>query len=126
MYFNYAGKWTGGHVVMGLPEPQNSFYFAEGYTGRDTFEEYLCLMNPNQKDTVAHITYMFQDGSTQEQHLPVGKTSRATVNVNAVVGPDRDVSIRVTSDDPIVAERPMYFNYAGKWTGGHVVMGYVP
>lgn len=106
--------------------PQTSFYFAEGYTGKDTFEEYLCLLNPGDQATTAHITYMFADGSTQEQDLPIAKTSRATVNVKGEVGPDRDVSIRVTSDLPIACERPMYFNYAGVWTGGHVVMGYVP
>ncbi len=97
--------------------PQTTFYFAEGYTGKDTFEEYLCLMNPNEEQTTAHITYMFADGSTKEQDLPVGKTSRATVNVKAAVGEDRDVSVKVTSDLPIVCERPMYFNYAGAWTG---------
>nr|WP_303646076.1 hypothetical protein [Candidatus Solincola tengchongensis] len=106
--------------------PQTTFYFAEGYTGKDTFEEYLCLMNPNEEQTTAHITYMFSDGSTKEQDLPIGKTSRATVNVKAAVGEDRDVSVKVTSSLPIVCERPMYFNYAGAWTGGHVVMGYTP
>uniref|UniRef100_UPI00257D9E7C InlB B-repeat-containing protein n=1 Tax=Candidatus Solincola tengchongensis TaxID=2900693 RepID=UPI00257D9E7C len=106
--------------------PQTTFYFAEGYTGKDTFEEYLCLMNPNEEQTTAHITYMFSDGSTKEQDLPIGKTSRATVNVKAAVGENKDVSIKVTSDLPIVCERPMYFNYAGAWTGGHVVMGLSP
>jgi hypothetical protein len=32
----------------------------------------------------------------------------------------------VASDQPIIAERPMYFNYNGAWTGGHDVVGYVP
>ncbi|WP_287155506.1 hypothetical protein [Candidatus Solincola tengchongensis] len=95
----------------------NTFYFAEGYTGKDTFEEYLCLMNPNEVATTAHITYMFADGSTKEQDLPIGKTSRATVNVKAAVGENRDVSVKVTSDLPIVCERPMYFNYAGGLDG---------
>ncbi len=52
--------------------PRTSFYFAEGYTGKDTFEEYLCLMNPGDVATTAHITYMFADGSTKVQDLPVG------------------------------------------------------
>jgi hypothetical protein len=55
----------------------------------------------------------FGDGTTQEQDVPVGATSCATVNVNESVGPDREVSLKVTSDAPIVAERPMYFSYRG-------------
>jgi hypothetical protein len=26
----------------------------------------------------------------------------------------------------VIVERPMYFNFQGKWTGGHDVVGYVP
>jgi hypothetical protein len=40
--------------------------------------------------------------------------------------PGQDVSIKVTAGKPIVAERPMYFNYKGVWTGGHDVVGYTP
>ncbi len=49
--------------------------------------------------------------------------SRATVDVNMDVGAGEDVSCRVTAGQPIVAERPMYFDYHGKWAGGHVAMG---
>ncbi len=103
----------------------STFYFAEGYTGAG-FEEWLCLMNPNAAATTAHIKYMFTDGTTQNQDVPIGGTTRQTVNVNGVVGPNKNVSIQITSDDPIVAERPMYFNYQGKWSGGHDVVGYTP
>jgi len=100
----------------------STFYFAEGYTGAG-FQEYLCLGNPNDEGTFAVITYMFPDGSTQEQEVGLGANSRATVNVNAVVGADKQVSARVDCDLPIVAERPMYFDYQGQWTGGHDVVG---
>jgi Tol biopolymer transport system component len=129
MYFNYQGAWTGGHDVMGATSPREEFYFAEGYTGAG-FEEWLCLMNPNPSPTTAHVTYFFRGGASQTQDVGIGANTRATVNVNAAAGPDKEVSMRVTSDDPIVAERPMYFNYRGlgdwNWTGGHIVMGYAP
>jgi hypothetical protein len=35
-----------------------------------------------------------------------------------------DVSINVSSDKPIVAERPVYFLYNGAWPGGHNTLGY--
>ncbi len=126
MYFNYQGAWTGGHDVIGAVSPRDTFYFAEGYTGEGAFDEYLCLMNPGDIPTTARVTFMFSDGTTQDKDVPVGKTTRATVKVNDIVGPNRDVSIKVTSDAPIVAERPMYFNYQGAWTGGHDVIGYAP
>ncbi len=126
MYFNYKNKWTGGHDVMGASSPQKTFYFAEGYTGAGAFDEWLCLANPNTKATTAHVTYMFTDGTTQNQDVGIGSTSRSTVDVNAAVGANKNVSVAITADDPIVAERPMYFNYKNKWTGGHNVMGYTP
>ena len=58
--------------------------------------------------------------------MPIGATTRATVKVNDVVGPDKNVSIKVEADAPIVAERPMYFNYGDSWTGGHDVVGAPP
>ena len=122
MYFNYKGAWTGGHNVMGSTLALSSFYFAEGYTGPG-FEEWLCLMNPGDSPTTAHITYMFADGTTKSQDVAIGATTRTTVKVNDVVGEDKDVSAKISSDSPIVAERPMYFNYRGKWTGGHDVVG---
>jgi hypothetical protein len=32
MYFDYKG-WNGGHDAMGVPSPEKTWYFAEGYTG---------------------------------------------------------------------------------------------
>ncbi len=126
MYFNYGGLWTGGHDVIGAPSPQSTFYFAEGTTWAGQFDEWLCLMNPGTSETIAHITYMFPDGTTQLKDVKIGATTRTTVKVNDQVGPDKDVSIKIQADAPIVAERPMYFNYGGAWTGGHDVVGYTP
>jgi hypothetical protein len=127
MYFNYRNKWTGGHVVMGVPEPSSLFYFAEGTT-RDnpvdgTFEEWLCIQNPNDQDTRVEITYMLGTGETMTTEHVVQATSRKTVDVMLEIGKDRDVSVLLESDLPIVAERPMYFDYHGAWPGGHVTSG---
>ena len=38
-----------------------------------------------------------------------------------------DISTRVVcTNGQIIAERPMYFNYNGVWTGGHDVVGFTP
>jgi hypothetical protein len=52
--------------------------------------------------------------------------SRSTVDVKLKIGANQDASAKVISDQGIIAERPMYFNYNGVWTGGHDVIGYSP
>ncbi len=126
MYFNYQGKWTGGHVVFGSKTPSSTLYFAEGYTG-DFFDEYLCVYNPG--DVAANLTFNFQ---TQEAGLivkygSVGPHTRATFFVNEMLQGKYQHSTKLDSTQPVVAERPMYFDYLGRgamhWEGGHCVMG---
>jgi hypothetical protein len=127
MYFNYRNKWTGGHDVLGVAVPQNDWYFAEGTTRNNaidgSYDEWLCLQNPGDTDAKVTVTYMLESGQNVIKEYNIGKTSRKTIGVNTDVGPDHDVSAFVHSDTPIVAERPMYFNYRNKWNGGHDVVG---
>ncbi len=122
MYFNYRGKWAGGHVSPGVNLPSERWYFAEGYTGSG-FEQWLCLFNPNSESTKVLVEYFSGGGKVKERHLQVPPARRSTVDVNGDVGPNREVSMVITADRPVVAERPMYFNYRGKWAGGHVSPG---
>jgi len=126
MYFNYQGRWPGGSDAKGSRFPSDNWYFAEGTT-RAGFEEWLTLANPGYKDTVAHVAYLLGpgQGSNKTEDWNVPALSRVTVNVNQAVGPEKDVSVHVTSGQPIVAERPMYFDYHGSMAGGHDVMGAV-
>jgi len=128
MYFDYRGMWTGGHDVVGATAPASAFYFAEGTT-RTGFDSYLCLQNPGDLEAAVTITYMKGDGATPQQTLNLPAHSRLTVLVNDFLGsgddPAHDFSAKVecTNGQQIVAERPMYFNYRGMWTGGHCVVG---
>jgi hypothetical protein len=69
------------------------------------------------------------DGTTASQQLTVASNSRATVVPARTLGSANDVahdfstSITCTNGQQIIAERPMYFNYNGGWTGGHDVVG---
>ena len=129
MYFNYNGAWDGGHNVMGVEAPSLEWYFAEGCT-RDGFHTWLCLQNPGDKEAGVTLDYYCGDGKNVRKELRVKARSRATVAVHSdALGigahddAHGDVSIKVASDQPIVAERPMYFNYNGAWKGGHDVVG---
>jgi len=130
MYFDYQGMgghgWTGGHCVVGTDQPLNEWYFAEGYTGSG-FEEWLCLANFGDKLATVTVDYIYADGVPLQEEYAIPGNRRVTFSVNEEAGYDQDVSIDISSDQPIVAERPMYFDYQGLgghgWTGGHCVIG---
>jgi len=129
MYFNYAGMWAGGHDSLGATAPASDWYFAEGCT-RPGFHTYLCLQNPGDSPAEVNIEYYCGDGSVVPKSVDVPPHSRRTVAVHGDglgigVHDDArgDVSVKVHSEVPVVAERPMYFNYAGSKRGGHVTMG---
>lgn len=122
MYFLYRGQWDGGHVSSGANQPMTEWYFAEGTT-RKGFEEWLCMLNPGDKTARVKIEYLSSGGLLGQEEITIEPWRRSTVFVNEKVGPDKDVSLRVTSDQPLVAERPMYFNFEGRWRGGSVSSG---
>ncbi|MGQ9537070.1 MAG: Ig-like domain-containing protein [Actinomycetota bacterium] len=122
VYFLYQGMWDGGHNVMGAGRPETEWYFAEGCT-RTGFNQWICLMNPNEQEATARITYLMEDGGRIEREYRLRPRSRFTVNVNNDVARQHDVSTCVTSDLPIVVERPMYFLYASSIDEGSNAMG---
>jgi hypothetical protein len=130
MYFNYTGygaSWNGGHCVMGAMDLAAESFFAEGYTGPG-FQEWLCLQNPGDQNSVVDITYLTQSGPPILKTVTVPAKSRKTLYVNEEAGSDLELSctVKVRSGPPIVVERPMYFNFNGVWPGGHDVVGYQP
>jgi hypothetical protein len=128
MYFDYRGKWTGGHDILGTATPSSTFYFAEG-TCRPGYETYLCVQNPGASEAKVSITYMMGDGSTKQVRLGVAAASRTTVRPKDTLGEGDDAAhdfsckVETTNGTGIVVERPTYFVYDGRWTGGHDVMG---
>ena len=125
MYFDYQGKWDGGHDVVGATAAAKQWFFAEGTT-RAGFEEWLCLQNPNPAPIQVTATYMFGPGQGENrvQGYELQPDSRTTLMVNSEVGQEKDVSVKLASSADFIAERPMYFSYGpGAWTGGHDVVG---
>jgi hypothetical protein len=124
MYFNYHDVWTGGHCVIGATATGARWFFAEGYTGPN-FQEWLCLQNPGTRDASVEITYFTLDYGVKGPYTVVVKAgTRKTVYVNEQAGSNLQLSAQLVSDQPVVVERPMYFNYNGVWTGGHDVVGH--
>lgn len=110
-----------------------TWYFAEGSVG-GSFSEYMTLLNPDPTNTATvNLTYLFQNKpAVIKQHL-VPPSSRYTVNVNNDLGISntaaqqaistivQSVAGASTPAVPIVAERPMYFNYRGVKSGTDVL-----
>ncbi len=84
---------------------------------RPNFDEYVTLLNPNPTPANVTFTFMQPDGTTSDRAETVGANSRFTLKVNDCLQ-FREVSTRVTSDQPIIAERPMYFNCGNRFNGG--------
>ena len=83
-------------------------------------------MNPNNSSAQVTFEIEVEGASPITAGFTVAAHSRYTVNLNQTVGPNKNISIKATSDQTIVIERPMYFDYHGAWAGGSCVVGYMP
>ena len=116
-YFSYQGvgsmKCSGGHCVMGATAPGTVSYFAEGTT-RAGFQEWLTLQNTNARAISVTAAYQFGPGQGQPliRSYTVAAKSRHTLYVPTEAGAEKDVSVRLTSRDRFLAERPMYFDFS--------------
>lgn len=126
MYFQYHGAWPGGHASSGLSAARSTYFFAEGYTGAG-FEEWLTLYAPREHagadGTDVSVNCLFQDGEERSSGIHLDPDRRYTLDLNQLVGADRNVSLELTAGEPFLAERPMYFNFRGVCRGGHVSKG---
>ena len=126
MSFKYLNQIPGATDVLGATALSNLFYFAEGFTGSQ-FSEYLTIENPDATNTAyVTVTFLPANGSTPTvQVFAIAPSSRFTLNTGTVL-PNQAFSMEVVSNIPIVAERPMYFIYAGTQPGGTDIIGYQP
>lgn len=119
VYFNSGGR-TDGSCAQGVTSPQNSWYFAEGYTGKG-FDTYLLVQNPGDQDASIQVDLMGENPSQPAKSYPfdVKAHSRFTMRVNDFL-PGQGVSMQVQTLNgvPVVAERAVYFDYFGI-NGGH-------
>jgi hypothetical protein len=65
------------------------------------------------------VDYLFPGGETESREYSVPGRRRISIYVDGEVGEGREVSARIRSELPLVAERAMYFEYNGVWPGGH-------
>lgn len=130
MYVNDGGTLGGGSVSAASPQPATDWYFGEGSTG-PFFHTFLSLLNPGTSPATATVTYHMSDGSTASKAYAVPAEGRKTVYFNGeaaghpslaslATGP---VWFTVSSTQPIVAERPMWWAADWPWYEGHAALG---
>jgi hypothetical protein len=138
-----SGTIADGDVAFGATAAAADWKFAEGTT-LSGFREYLTLQNNNAAAATVSLTYLLSTGVTPPvKTLTIPANTRVTVEVwngdttsgtchtgagaNCGVGSGiGGVSVNVHSDQPIVAERPIYIMQdfgSGTVAGSHDVVG---
>lgn len=133
MYLDSGGLFFGaGHESAGITEPKTQWFFAEGATG-DFFDLFILIGNPNPTPATISATYFatYHDNGVWRSAVctktytnfvnPFGREniwvdmevgSRAPAGCEPDVLADAAVSVAITSDIPVIAERAMW------WPGG--------
>ncbi|HVA89689.1 MAG TPA: hypothetical protein VNL71_07585, partial [Chloroflexota bacterium] len=99
-------------VTPPAPVGSTSAYFAEGYTGdaavngKATYSEWLDILNPSSIDATIAITYVVQGAPAP---IPILRTVPANSvlreSVNDDVGPEKQVSVIITSPQRVFVSR---------------------
>jgi hypothetical protein len=122
IYFDYHGTIQDGSTAVGAPEPETKWYFAEA-SNRPGFDTYLCVQNSGDKTANVAVTLPSATQTAPRTTIQVGAMSRYTLPLkNNLVAPVADFGIIVSSDVPVVCERPMYVD-AAALRGGDTAMG---
>jgi hypothetical protein len=126
MYLAAQGQgFLAGHAAAGVVQASRGWFFAEGATG-SFFDMFLLLANPGPRPATVVLRYLRPQGEAIERRHTVAANSRMTINVE-LEAPElasAALSTIVSSDEPIVAERAMYWPWLGSgWGEGHVSAG---
>ena len=105
----YGNGRAWAHESIGAPAGATDWYLAEGCTAGG-FETWVLVQNPNAEGAEVRLTYMTPDGAVSTSPFNIPARSRKTFNVAESVPDTWEVSTRVHSDVPVVAERAMYGN----------------
>jgi lysophospholipase L1-like esterase len=121
MYWN---QFEGGHGSAAVTAPSTTWLFAEGVCGGDanfSFQTFLLLANPGTTPANATITFFRDIGGpvTKTVTVPAGRRQTLYLNDlrfdpgNVAALASASFSFRVTSDQPLLAERAVYWSSSG-------------
>lgn len=111
----YGPGRRSGTCSMGVKSPSQDWYLAEGAT-HSGFDTYLLLLNPQSQKARVAVDVDSNGERLDPLNLELEPGSRTTLHLNTVM-PDRDISMMVRSDLPIVASRSLYWDGPGGRAG---------
>ena len=109
---------SGGHAAQGARQAGRRFSFASGST-EAWMASFVTVQNGGPSPATVTLTYFTEAGPEPTRSLTVAPHARATVRIDgtgpAALGPGHQgpVGIVVESDQPVLVERPSYFNRSG-------------
>lgn len=122
MFWNTGTAVTGqpfhqcAHSSIGVTETAREWYLAEGSTGGDSsgnFETWILVQNPGDNTATVDINYQTPGGQVPgPQDVSINGGSRTTFEVAKEVPSQWSVSTAIISDQPVIAERAVYWNSA--------------
>jgi lysophospholipase L1-like esterase len=122
MYFG-GNPWEGGHGSTGVTSPSATWFFGEGFTGGSpslSFDTFLLLSNPGTTAATATVTFLREGAPPIPRTYSLLPTSRQNIWVDLIAGLESAAfSMRVESDQPVIAERAEYWGPAGSWLEAH-------
>jgi subtilisin family serine protease len=105
MYFDNG---QGGHDTVATAVPGKTWYLAAGASSAG-FDTWLLVENPGSLPASVNVSFMTDTGRVITQPLFVLPHSRTSLYTDPVV-PNAAYGMRIDSDQPIVAERAVYFD----------------
>ncbi|MBU1669563.1 MAG: S8 family serine peptidase [Actinobacteria bacterium] len=123
MYWNISGPLTtdagGGSCSLGIPEASVQWFCAEGCTAHG-FDTFVLIQNPNNEPATVNPTYMLPTGSVEGDPRTLAPNSRMTIRLSDEPDiDDQDVSTKIESNVPVVAERSLYWRISSVMGPGH-------
>jgi hypothetical protein len=119
VYGTSGGARTWGHDSVGVNAASTTWYLAEGCTNGG-FETWVLVQNPSGSAAHVSLSYMTSQGPVAGPSATIAGNTRRTFKVADSVPGSWEVSTRVNSDVPVIAERSMY---GGGRTWGHDSIG---
>ena len=111
----YRNSRREGHDSIGTTLPASDYYLAEGAVGWDVgFETWVLVQNPNDTETQVSLTFMTQSGQVEGPNFKMAPNSRQSLKLNNYLPQNTDVSTHVHGNNPIIAERAMYWTSSGQ------------
>jgi hypothetical protein len=124
MYFTNFHGIASGTDVLGSTTLSKTYYFADvpsGSVGGSSYTSYITILNPN--NVAANIKVVYPAPfSALTQSLKVQPNSRGTIAPSQAQYTGHMPAI-VTSDQPVMVERPTYFFNVNNANGAYDVVG---